>query len=641
MKKTTITAGVLLLIGGLSLFAATKKSPVLMTVDGKDVTLAEFEYMYNKNNQQQLAKQPLDTYLDMFTVYKLKVADAINEGIDTTKSFQKEYAGYRNDLFAPFLVDTVAEEAAAKGIYERMKTNVKASHIMLARGDNAEAEAKISARLDSIRSCILAGQSFEDLALKYSIDRSVTTNKGSMGYITIGRFPQEFEDVCYATAVDSISPVFTTDFGFHIVKVYERRPDPGQVNVEHILKLFPQNATGEQKAQVKHTVDSIYALVKAGGDFEQLARENSEDGSAKQDGLLPWFGVGQMVPQFEKVAFDLADGEISEPFETRYGIHIIKKLGSKSLGSYADMHEQVMRQLRNSSLSTVGRDSKVEQLKKQHSLMRNVDTEKLLYADVTSPAQFDSVFIAKYKDSNLTLFTIEGRKYPVSLLIDRIKGFGKMRDEQAKKFLNGKINEIATEAVLNYERDCLENSNEDFKNLLNEYRDGMLLFEVSNQKVWNKAASDVAGLEKYFEEHRNEYKWTSPKYKGYLIQTTSDSISKLIKQQIMDIGEDSLARTLRKQFGKDNVKIEKVLVAKSENAMVDAEKFGGEKVKPQGKYTDYFVIRGKILTQPEELNDVRGLVVSDYQNALEAAWVAELKEKYKVKINQKTLKMVK
>ena len=215
-----------------------------------------------------------------------------------------------------------------------------------------------------------------------------------------------------------------------------------------------------------------------------------------------------------------------------------------------------------------------------------------------------------------------------------------MSGEPAIKSISNKIEEIATNIVINCERDYVVNNNAEYRNLINEYRDGMLLFEISNQKVWNKGITDSEGLDKFYNEHKSDYKWESPKYKGYLIQTANDSIAKSIKAKINTIGEDSIAKTLRKEY-KSDVKIERVLVSKGDNAMVDSEVFGGEKVKPEGKYKVYFVAKGKILPQPEELSDVRGLVVSDYQNYLEKIWVKELKSKYPVKINKKTLKKIK
>lgn len=641
MKKTKLTVGVLFVAGCISLFAASKKDPVLMTVNGKPVTLSEFEYMYHKNNQQQVAKQPLDKYIDMFTVYKLKVADAEAAGIDTTAAFVKEFNGYRNELLQPFLIDTVAEEKFAKDIYERMKVNVKASHIMLPLGKDAAESKVFEARLDSIRNCAISGQSFEDLAMKYSVDRSVKQNKGSMGYVTVGRFPWQFEDACYNTPVGEISPVFKTDFGYHIVKTYDRRPDQGKVQVEHILKLYPRNATEEQKAAVKAKVDSIYDVVKAGADFEEVAKKESEDpGSARKGGQLPLFGRGEMVPEFEAVSYELPVDSISKPFATRYGVHIVKKLGSQQIGSYADLHEQLVGMVKNSQRGNLAYDAKVDQLKKQYKLTINSDLLKKLKDEVSSPNGLDSTFIAKHENSKETIFTVDGQAYPLSLLISEFKGFGKIKGDVASNMLESRLDKLTTDKVVDLEKNNIEKNNADFRNLINEYRDGMLLFEISNRKVWNKGATDTKGLEEYFEANRSKYKWSEPKYKGYLVQTTGDSISKVVKAKINTIGADSLMRVLRRDYSKF-LKIEKVLVSKGENAMVDSYVFGGSKVKPEGKYKDYFVCKGEIITQPEELSDVRGQVVSDYQNELEQQWVDQLKKDYPVSIDKKVYKKIK
>ncbi len=641
MKKTKLFVGVALVAGCFVAFAASKKDPVLMKVNGKPVTLSEFEYMYHKNNQQQVAQQPLEKYVDMFTTYKLKVADAEAAGIDTTKAFIKEYEGYRNELAMPYLRDTVAEENMRKMLYERMKTNVLASHIMLPLGKTAAENASNKARLDSLRSCILAGQPFDSLAIKYSIDRSAVQNGGSMGYVSVGRFPYQFEDACYNTPVGSVSEPFITDFGWHIVKTFDVRPDEGEVLVEHILKLYPRNATDEQKAEVKHKMDSIYNVVKGGANFEKVAMKESEDpGSAKQGGKLPYFGHGRMVPQFDEVSFKLAKGEISEPFETQYGIHIVKKLDSRSVGDYASVRDQLTGIV--GMRGNVAVDSKVEQLLKQYKLSENEKLIKRLKAEVTLPDSLDNKFIDKYLNSNEQLFTLAGKKYPLSELITRMGRPGRMTGEQAYKFIDARLNDTEREVALEYEKQQLEKNNTDFGNLVREYRDGMLLFEVSNRNVWQKAQTDTEGLKSYFEAHRSEYKWDAPKYKGYLVETTGDSITRIAKQRIAELGSDTIVTALRKELGK-NLKVTRVLAAKGENAKVDSEMFGGEKVvaKEKDKYKDYFVFGGKLVAKPEEVGDVRGQVVADYQNYLEKQWNAELHKKYPVEIDKKVLKQVK
>lgn len=622
-------------------FAASKKDPVLMKVNGKPVTLSEFEYMYHKNNQQQVAQQPLEKYVDMFTTYKLKVADAEAAGIDTTQAFIKEYEGYRNELAMPYLRDTVAEENMRKMLYERMKTNVLASHIMLPMGKTAEENATNKARLDSLRSCILAGQPFDSLAIKYSVDRSALQNGGSMGYVSVGRFPYQFEDACYNTPVGTVSEPFTTDFGWHIVKTFDVRPDEGEVLVEHILKLYPRNATAEQKAEVKHVMDSIYSVVKGGAEFEKVAMKESEDpGSAKQGGKLPYFGHGRMVPQFDEVSFKLAKGEISEPFETQYGIHIVKKLDTRSVGDYASVRDQLTGLV--GMRGNIAVDSKIEQLLKQYKLSENDKLIKRLKAEVTLPDSLDDKFIDKYLNSNEQLFTLAGNKYPLSELISRMGRPGRMTGEQAYRFIDARLKDTEREVVLEYEKQQLEKNNKDFGNLVREYRDGMLLFEVSNRNVWQKAQTDTEGLKAYFEAHRSEYKWDAPKYKGYLVETTGDSITRIAKQRIAELGSDTIVTALRKELGK-NLKVVRVLAAKGENAKVDSEMFGGEKVvaKEKDKYKDYFVFGGKLVAKPEEVGDVRGQVVADYQSYLEKQWDAELHKKYPVEIDKKVLKQVK
>lgn len=641
MKNTKLLVGILAAAGCLSVYAASKKDPVLMKVGGKSVTLSEFEYMYHKNNQQQVARQPLDKYLDMFTTYKLKVADAEAAGIDTTKAFINEYQGYRNELASPYFRDTVAEEVAMKTLYERMKYNVKASHIMLPLGSNLKERGVMKAKLDSIRTCILNGEEFEDLAVKYSVDGSVKRNRGSMGYVAVGRFPYEFEEACYSTPEGTVSEPFTTDFGWHIVKTFERRPDAGKVLVEHILRLYPQNATDEQKAQVKHYADSLYNLVKNGADFEELARKESQDpGSARNGGRLPFFGRGEMVPEFEAVSYELEKGEVSQPFATRYGIHFVKKLDAKTIGSYAEMRDQLHGMIQSDSRGSIAYNSRVDQFKKQYKLMRNAQLEARLKAEVSSPDSLDADFVAKYENSKEMLFKLDGKSYPLSLLMGKIKGYGRMADEVAHSFLDSKINELETATVVEYAKQMLEKDNADFRNLVNEYRDGMLLFEISNRNVWEKASADTAGLHAYFDANRAKYKWDSPKYKGFLIQTTGDSVTRLVKGRLAVLAADSVVVSLRKEFGK-NIKITKVLVAKGENKMVDSEIFGGAKAQPTDKFADYFVFGGKLIAKPEEVADVRGMVVSDYQNFLESQWVGQLKKKYPVEIDKKVLNAVK
>jgi peptidyl-prolyl cis-trans isomerase SurA len=272
MKHKVLIASLLL---GSALLATAAKDPVLMKINGKDIKLSEFEYLYHKNSQQQIEKETLEQYVDRFVTYKLKVADAEAAGIDTLRTFKREFSGYKKDIIKPFLEDSTVRERLVEEAYSHKLKNVNIDHFMYALGNDYGENLKNTAFVDSIRQCVLNGEKWEDLALKYSIDGSVKNNKGHYGFITAGTFPYEFEKVVYETPVGQISKPFRTDFGIHMIRVNEIRDDEGEVRCQHILKMFPRVrvVTDSMKIATKNKIDSIYAALKAGADFNELAKK--------------------------------------------------------------------------------------------------------------------------------------------------------------------------------------------------------------------------------------------------------------------------------------------------------------------------------------------------------------------------------
>lgn len=617
---------------------------VLMTVDGKPVTLNEFEYLYHKNNSQQLAPQTIDEYLDMFVAYKLKVADAEAAGIDTTAQFRREYDGYRRELAAPYLTDNSVEENLIHQIYERMKEDVEVSHIMLERGNGATSRQQ-HAKADSIRALVLDGADFGALAEEYTIDRSTKNNKGYMGFIPAGRFPYTFEDAAYNTPVNGISEVVETPYGLHIVKVHSRRPASGQVLAEHILKLTVNPHTrapysDDVKAAQKVSIDSIYTLLKAGADFADMARRESQDpGSAKRGGRLDWFGRGQMVKPFEDTAFALANGEISEPVESPFGYHIIHRLDWKGLDSEADMRQHIKSLIAQDERSLMPRRAKYDQLARKYNSHVNQKTADFVEAAIRQNGSYDSSVMNKFAGNDWVIAYVDDKEIPLSKIIATFPPMANFAAETAVGAFNDKVREEMEEATFERERQALAVENPDYRNLLNEYRDGILLFEISDRNVWSKAKEDKAGLEAYFKANRGKYHWDKPKFKSFIVFATSDSLMNLARHYLADnnVADDSLVRTLRREFGRD-VKVERVVAAQGENAIVDHLGFGAEKPAANGKWISYFAYKGKVIEQPEEAADERGAVTGDYQNELEQQWVKTLKKRYKVKVNKKVLK---
>lgn len=646
MKKVLLSL-TLTALGSLSLMADTKDTdPVLMTVNKKPVKLSEFEYLYQKNNAQQLTTQPIDEYLDLFVVYKLKVADAEAAGIADDEAFINEYAGYRRDLSEPYLTDNAVRDSLVRSIYDRMKTEVDVSHIMVERAFGAAGEAK-KAFLDSLRNEIVSGRAdFATVADTYSIDPAAKRNHGHMGYIVSGAFPYTFEDAAYTTAVGDISPVIETPFGYHIVKVNDSRPTKGRVKVQHILKLT-RGLSDEEKAERKAQIDSIYEVLKNGGDFSEIARKESDDtGSARNGGTLDWFSTGRMVPEFEAASFALANGEISEPFATTYGYHIVKRLDWKEIDPFDQMSPRISAMIGSDDRQFIPIKAKTRQLRAKYHTTVNDALANEIRAVITANGSLDSALVARLSADDRTIITLSGDNGDVTVgdIFSALPAnFTALSADDANIMLLSHIDEVADMASVDAERENLEAENDDYRNLLNEYRDGMLLFEISDRNVWNRSKTDTDGINAYFNANKAKYAtWKAPKFKGYVIFATSDSLKNDAQQFLADnkISNDKLVDTLRERYGR-NIKVERVLAAEGDNAIIDGLAFGKPAPTPTGKWAAYFAYEGKVIDQPEEVADERGAITTDYQNILEQEWIKQLRKKYPVKIDKKVLNQYK
>ncbi len=639
MKAKLLISSLLL---GTAILAIAKGDPVLMTINGKDIKLSEFEYLYHKNNQQQVEKETLEQYVDRFVLYKQKVADAEAAGIDTTSAFIKEFEGYQKDLAEPYMTeDTTYRWQFVSEAYDRLKKEVDIDHFMLPLGSTPEETTANMVRMDSLRNCILAGEDWVKLAEQYSSDPSKQRNHGRYGYISANMFPYNFENVVYTTPVGQISQPFQTPYGIHMLRVNGTR-ERNDVHAKHILKLFPQNATDEQKAVCKAQIDSIYALLKAGADFEELAKAESQDGSARRGGDLGWFGRGRMVQPFEDIAFDLADGAISEPFATRFGYHIIKKV-AHGCPTLAEARPTIDASISRDERASLITERRLSDMKAKYNYRLNPEVENYIVQALQANGKFDSTFIAQsIKGCNIPLFTYgNNESVPVKALLPHLnaKTFAP-NVADASRYIMSRVDVIADAALGDYHAKQLVNSNPEYRNLLDEYRDGMLLFEISNRRVWKAASKDTIGLERYFEQNRAKYNWDEPHFKGIILSAKSDSILDLVKADLKTMAPDTLTDGLHNKYGAD-IRMERMVVKKGENPFADYLAFHvGDKPERKG-YPEFMIIEGGVISQPQEMADVRGAVTSDYQDVLEQQWKEELAKKYPAKINKKVLKQVK
>lgn len=665
MKKSLFACA--LFLSGIGLAKAA--DPVLMKINNKEITKSEFEYIYGKNNNaSSIDKKSLDEYLVLFKNFKLKVMEAESLGIDTTKAFRTELDGYRKQLTQPYLTDKTVEDRLAHEAYERMKENVDVSHILVMVKEDASSADTLAAynKIMDIRNQLFTQEAakkggkakvtttcsrekFEKIASEKSDDPSKAENKGHLGWLSAGQTVYPFELAAYNAPIGEVTKPVRTNFGYHLLMVHAHRPDAGQVLVAHIMKSLRPKADSIKpeaaEAAAKADIDAIYAKLKSGADFGELASKESDDrGSAAKQGELPWFGTNRMIKEFETVAFGLKNiGDYSYPFKTRFGWHIAKLNGKKGLDNFDALKEEIVRQFSRDSRAQAGQAQAVAQFKKEYNFTEYAPalTELVNLAKVQFPK--DSVYQVLGQVLKQPLFTLGDKKFLQSDFVAYMKTLPAPEKKIGGDFVRNSYPGFVTQSVLAYEDSRLESKYPEFRNLMQEYHDGMLLFEISNNEVWDKASKDDAGLKKYFEAHRKNYDWTIPKYKGLVVYCKDQKTEKKARAIIAKTASDSVVTVLMKKLNDSvaHVKVEKVLAAKGENKVVDAKVFKGEKFVPDSKFPFVF-ITGKLLEKsPEDYNDVRGLVTSDYQNALEEAWVKKLNAKYKIEVNQDVLKTVK
>ena len=670
MKKTFLF--IVALMATVSMSAKVDENAVLMTVNGEPSTVGEFLYIYQKNNQDaQVDQKSIDEYVELFTNFKLKVAAAKEAGIDTTEAFRKELEGYRKQATPKYMTDPESENAVVEKAYHRMLTDRKVSHIAVrcpdvSRGDTEVVTAR--KKIEQIRLRVTEGKTvwmkkgkvvkkatkgakevklppedFNEVALEVSDDPSVADNKGLIGWVRPFRFVFPFEEAVYNTEVGEISEVFATPFGFHILKVEEEIPHK-EVQAAHIMKMTPRGDEAAE-AKAKHDIDSIYQLLLAGADFAQTAIQNSDDrGSAMRGGELGFFSRGQMVPEFENTAFSMTEpGELSEPFKSQYGWHIIKRGETRGMQPLAKIHDEILKNVNRSEYRQLVNEGYVQKLAKDYGVEEFPEALQKIKEVAASCGGTDSAFLAITSEMKEPLCVIGGKQYVQSDLISYIQENPFATRQEPASFLQEKYNMFKEKHLRALEDANLENKYPELKNLMTEYHDGILLFEVSLKEVWDKATQDTAGIIEFFNANKKNYTWDSPRYKGYMVYAKDKKMAKAAKQIIKTANPDSINSYINNRLNTDsikNVRIEKGLFKKGDNKGVDRLVFKVKDGAASEELPVEFVV-GKKLKAPQDYTDERGRVTSDYQDYLEKQWVKRLREKYPVVINKEVLEEVK
>jgi peptidyl-prolyl cis-trans isomerase SurA len=480
-----------------------------MTVGGNNTEAGEFIRMYKKSLEPGKTLPVVD-YVRQYTLFKLKVADAISEGYDTTASFRNELNGYRNQLAENYLTDEQTKETLLRKAYKRSLTEINAWHILVALKQDASPADTLKAwkKANEIRVRILNGENFEQVARSTSDDQSVRINGGNLGYFTAFQMIMPFEDAVYSMKKGAISMPVRTPYGYHIIKVGDIRPSKGRIQVAHIMKNAPPGSPEPAVKKAEEEINSIYKKLRDGMPFGELAKKYSDHKeSAAKGGMLNWFGTGEMIPYFSEAAFSIADtGDYTKPLRTIYGWHIIKLLNRKPPGSFEETRSYLESRINQSYLNSLSKKTFVEKLKKEYNfkINRNAydwfieNTDTLI---IQGLKKYDHTAIP---ESIIYTFTYQAQKSKE--FADYIEKSGSLViTHDVALFIKIMLETRAADQLLGYENSALEKKYPEFRYLMNEFHDGILLFDVSNKKVWDRVSHDSLGLHEYYENTRYNY----------------------------------------------------------------------------------------------------------------------------------------
>jgi peptidyl-prolyl cis-trans isomerase SurA len=484
MKKFNSIFSFLFLL--IAIQAFSQKNQELLTIDGKPIYTDEFKRVYLKNIElvKDEKQKDLDNYLELFIGYKLKVHRAMSLGLDKDTKHIVELSSHRNQLAKNFLTNTEVTEQLIKEAYDRSQKEVKASHILIRLEEGASPQDTLVAynKIKDIRERVLRGENFATLTETLSDDPSAKENKGSLGYFSAFRMIYPFENEAYNTKVGEISNIVKTRFGYHIIKVEGTRPHRGELTVAHIM-LLSQNKTEDEKAKDKEKIQDIYKKIKQGENFEELAKNFSEDkSSANKGGLLNKFSSGQFVDSFEDVAFNLSsNNSISEPFETLYGWHIVKFIERHPVKTFEESKAELEQKLQKDERSKVITQSFINDLKKKYNVKKNDDMYSKILGTIT-----DEFYDGEWKvptdihNYMAYIFSIDGKITTGEAFLGYLDSFKKnyTLDRNKNVMVEEKYDEFLEEKLKSHHIDNLEKENVEFGNIIQEYREGLLLFDL-------------------------------------------------------------------------------------------------------------------------------------------------------------------
>jgi len=632
----------------------------LLKIHNESISVDDFMKTYDKNrlDDDTLSfAESLEEYLDLYINFKLKVIEAKDRGLDTVPSFIRELESYRKQLVKPYLTDTQVSDELLKEAYERLQSEVSVSHILIQSDD--QDTLKAYNKIVDIRKKIMNGADFEDLARKFSNDPSVKDNNGDLGYFTALYMVYPFETAAYNTAVGGISQPVKTRFGYHILKVNDKRSSRGEVKVAHIMIKASDKNDSLGVVLSKNRINEIYdsLLLASGANFSELAKQYSDDKkSGSNGGVLDWFGANKMVKSFEDVSFSLDSiGAFSQPFQTDFGWHIVQLLDKKSLPLFKDLKPSLKKKIERDSRSQKTRDVVINKLKNVWGFSENKSALNTFYqlinkdffegADISDQIKGNGLvmflFNKNYNSSERYVYQRDFADYLMAYRgrIPNKKDYQSIVNQFYKTFQEQKILEL--------ESNNLEYRYDDFRLLIDEYHDGILLFNLSEDVIWNKAIQDTIGLQSFYDQNKQNY-ILERQIKARVYSSKDERVNKKVYNRInWGFSDQDILSSVNKTSSL-NLSIDIGLFEYGENTDLDDFVFSLDWNKIEKNdvincdgINKIIVIEELFENSVRSLDEIKGLVISDYQGFLETEWLKDLKSKYNIRINQELFLLAK
>jgi peptidyl-prolyl cis-trans isomerase SurA len=623
----------------------------LLTIDGNIYDAGTFMRVYMKNLDivQDDSQKEMDNYLQLYIDYRLKLLQANEMKLQNGEAYKQELQSYRNSLAESYLTDNEVTDALVKQAYDRMTEEVNASHILIKVSRTAAPTDTLIAykKVEALRQRIERGEDFATVARMESEGPSAVSN-GDLGWFGPFKMVDEFENAAYATPVDKVSKIFRTDFGYHILKVNDKRPAPGDVTVAHIM-TYDQRADSTVNSEQR--IKEIYGQLESGKDFAAMAREFSEDiNTSRNGGKMSRFGTGDLnTPEFEQAAFELKEiNSYSKPVQTKYGWHIIQLLEKYPVPSFEDSEAGLRDQIKNSPRSRKITEAFTNKLIAKYGVqLPKVDSYKRMFPQVTDSLLKGTWKKVDQKMSLKSLFTIKDQSYGIADFYDftakkQLKDYRQFGDLEEKLAVYYK--DFVNESLIEYYDENLERDNEDFAFIYREYKEGLLLFDLMEKKVWDEAKADSTGQREYYNNHKDQYRWKR-RLDIVLTQNTTEEIARQVKALLEEGKSVEVIKEQLNDDGRTQVMVSTGIVEETFPRLpqdFEVEK-GVSKVYEKEDNGFYKVILVNEVLEPsiKTFEEARGSVINDYQQELEKKWIDSLRVDRKIEVKDKVFNQVK